>query len=103
MISGTIPLTPILLKLYQAGDLGSLEKENVIPYLTKNLHWRVTLADGTEIDRGEVRGLKVSVVSTVVECGGQENGGLPSYSGVYEVHTEVTGGRPAGLGDEDDV
>ncbi|PQE33295.1 tyrosinase precursor protein [Rutstroemia sp. NJR-2017a WRK4] len=103
MISGTIPLTPILLKLYKAGDLGSLEKENVIPYLTKNLHWRVTLADGTEIDRGNVRGLKVSVVSTVVECGGQAHGGLPSYSGVYEVHTEVTGGRPAGLADEDDV
>lgn len=100
MISGTIPLTPILLKLFKSGDLGSLETENVIPYLRQNLHWRVTLADGAEIDRGEVEGLKVSVVSTEVRCNA---GGWPEYSGVYEVHAEVTGGRPAGLGEGDRV
>ncbi|KAJ8061925.1 hypothetical protein OCU04_009712 [Sclerotinia nivalis] len=100
MISGTIPLTPILLKLFKSGDLGSLEVENVIPYLRRNLHWRVTLADGTEIDRGEVEGLKVSVVSTVVGC---VEGGFPEFSGVYEVHSEVTGGRPAGLSEGDRV
>ncbi|KAB8292555.1 hypothetical protein EYC80_008264 [Monilinia laxa] len=100
MISGTVPLTPILLKLYQKGDLGSLETENVIPYLRQNLHWRVTLADGTEIDRGEVQGLKISVVSTEVSCA---QGGFPEYSGHYEVHSEVTGGRPAGLGEGDHI
>ncbi|KAF7890194.1 hypothetical protein EAF00_008509 [Botryotinia globosa] len=100
MISGTVPLTPILLKLYKNGDLGSLETENVIPYLRQNLHWRVTLADGTEIDRGNVEGLKISVVSTEVRCA---QGGFPEYSGEYEVHSEVTGGRPAGLGEGDRI
>ncbi|EMR83072.1 putative tyrosinase precursor protein [Botrytis cinerea BcDW1] len=100
MISGTVPLTPILLKLYKNGDLGSFEVENVIPYLRQNLHWRVTLADGTEIDRGDVEGLKISVVSTEVRCA---QGGFPEYSGEYEVHSEVTGGRPAGLGEGDRI
>ncbi|KAF7945069.1 hypothetical protein EAE96_009849 [Botrytis aclada] len=100
MISGTVPLTPILLKLYKNGDLGSLETENVIPYLRQNLHWRVTLADGTEIDRGNVEGLKISVVSTEVRCA---QGGFPEYNGEYEVHSEVTGGRPAGLGEGDRI
>ncbi|TEY36383.1 hypothetical protein BOTCAL_0554g00040 [Botryotinia calthae] len=100
MISGTVPLTPILLKLYKNGDLGSLEVENVVPYLRENLHWRVTLADGTEIDRGDVEGLKISVVSTEVRCA---QGGFPEYSGEYEVHSEVTGGRPAGLGEGDRI
>jgi len=60
----------------------------------------VTLADGTEKDRDEVPGLKVSVVSTEVEL---PIGGRPKYSGVYEVHPEVTAGRPAGLGRAEDA
>ncbi|TVY81027.1 Tyrosinase, partial [Lachnellula suecica] len=63
-ITGTVPLTGALLKEFQQGTLGGLEKENVLPWLRDNLHWRVTLADGTERSRDEVPGLKVSVVST---------------------------------------
>ncbi|QSZ31852.1 hypothetical protein DSL72_001421 [Monilinia vaccinii-corymbosi] len=100
MITGTVPLTPILLKLVKSGDLGSLETANVIPYLTRHLHWRVTLADGTEYDRNEVQGLKICVVSTEVRCA---HGGFPEYSGEYDVHGEVTGGRPAGWTDGDRI
>ena len=77
------------------GHCGSLDKTNVLPYLKDNLHWRVTLADGTEKDRDEVPGLLVSVVSTEVAL---PVGQRPRYSGVYTVHPEVTAGRPAGLG-----
>jgi tyrosinase len=93
MITGTVPLTAALLKEYNAGNLGGMGKENVLPYLKENLHWRVTLADGSEKDRGEVAGLKVMVVSTEVAL---PVGGFPRFSGVYEVHPEVTEGRPAG-------
>jgi tyrosinase len=93
MITGTIPLTSALLKEYNAGNLGGMDKENVLPWLTKNLHWRITLADGTEKAREEVPGLKVSVVTTEVRL---PPGGFPQFSGVYEVHPEVTQGRPAG-------
>lgn len=88
------------MKQYEAGNIGSLTKENVLPWLTKNLHWRVTLADGTDKRREEVEGLKVSVVTTEV---GLSASGFPQYSGVYEVHPEVTDGRPGGYCDGDQV
>jgi tyrosinase len=83
-----------LLKEFKNGILGGLGKENVLPWLRDNLHWRITLADGTEKSRNELPGLKVGVVSTEVAL---PVGGYPRYSGVYEVHNEVTDGRPAGL------
>lgn len=93
-VTGTVNLTAGLLKEYKRGNLGSLDKENVLPWLRDNLHWRVTLADGTEKDRNEVPGLQVGVVTTKVDL---PVGRPPRFSGVYEVHTEVTEGRPAGL------
>lgn len=65
----------------------------MLPYLKDNLHWRVTLADGTDKRREEVEGLSVSVVTTEVEI---EPNGKQRFSGVYQVHPEVTEGRPAG-------
>lgn len=76
------------------GNCPSLEKENVIPWLTRNLHWRVTLGDGTERPREDVPGLVVSVVSTDVHV---DVGGRARYTGVYESHPEVTAGRPGGV------
>jgi tyrosinase len=71
-----------------------MNKENVLPYLTKNLHWRVTLADGSEYPREDVPGLTVSVATTEVTI---PVNGRPQRSGVYENHPEVTAGRPAGV------
>lgn len=70
-----------------------MRKEDVIPYLTTNLHWRVTLANGTEYPREDVPGLTISVNTTEVTI---PVGGLPQRSGVYEPHPEVTAGRLAG-------
>jgi len=95
VITGTVPLTAQIISEVKKGNCPSLDKANVLPYLTQNLHWRVTLADGTEKDREEVPGLAVSVVTTEVEL---PYGHRPKYSGVYTVHPEVTAGRPAGLG-----
>lgn len=71
-----------------------MDKENVLPYLTKHLHWRVTLADGSEYPRGDVPGLTISVATTEVTIPVH---GRPQRSGVYELHPEVTAGRPAGV------
>jgi tyrosinase len=95
IITGTVPLTAQIISEVKKGHCGSLDKVNVLPYLKDNLHWRVTLADGTEKDREEVPGLVVSVVSTEVAL---PVGQRPRYSGVYTVHPEITAGRPAGLG-----
>lgn len=99
-VTGTVPLTAALLKAVKNGDLGGLGKENVLPWLRENLHWRVTLADGTEKSRDEVPGLKIGVVTTEVTL---PVGGYPVYSGVYEVHNEVTDGRPAGINVGEDL
>lgn len=92
-ITGTIPLTAQILGEVKKGNCPSMEKENVLPYLTKNLHWRVTLADGSEYPREDVPGLTISVVTTDVTI---PVNGRPQRSGVYETHPDVTAGRPAG-------
>ncbi len=93
LVTGTVPLTKQIYDEVKKGDCPSLEKQNVLPYLKDNLHWRVTLADGSEKSRDEVPGLVISVVTTEVNV----VGGRERRSGVYEVHPEITTGRPAGL------
>lgn len=95
VVTGTVPLTSALLQDIVAGHIGSLEPADVEAYLERHLHWRVTVFDGSEVQRDQVPGLKVSVVSTKVRIGEDE---LPVYSGVYEQHLRITDGRPAGVG-----
>ncbi|KUJ21549.1 Di-copper centre-containing protein [Mollisia scopiformis] len=92
-ISGIVSLTAQLLFEVKKGNCPSMNKADVIPYLTKNLHWRVTLHDGSEHPREDVPGLVVSVNTTEVSV---HVNGLPQRSGVYEAHPEVTAGRAAG-------
>jgi tyrosinase len=42
IVTGVIPLTEALLDSIAAGYISSLEPEQVVPYLAKMLHWRVT-------------------------------------------------------------
>lgn len=42
-ITGQVPLTLALVERYLSHDLENLTPEKVVPYLQKNLHWRVTL------------------------------------------------------------
>ncbi len=42
-VTGQVPLTLALAERYLAGLLPNLKPEGVIPYLQKNLHWRVIL------------------------------------------------------------
>ncbi|KAF2194899.1 Di-copper centre-containing protein [Zopfia rhizophila CBS 207.26] len=100
VVTGTVPLTSALLQDIVEGQLASLKPEDVEPYLVKNLHWRVTVFDGSEKPRDEVPGLKVSVVSTNVRIG---DDGIPIYSGEYQAHPNITDGRPAGLAGDDEI
>jgi len=99
VVTGTVPLTAVLLQAVVDGKLESLNTVDVEPYLIKNLHWRVQLLDDAEYARDQVPGLKVSVCSTVVAVGDDD---VPQFSGEYTMHPTVTDGRPGGhnVGDE---
>lgn len=43
MVTGIVPLTFALIEDVREGLLRSLNAEDVVPYLTRKLHWRVTL------------------------------------------------------------
>ncbi|SPN96684.1 related to Tyrosinase [Cephalotrichum gorgonifer] len=99
VVAGAVPLTSALLQDITAGKLASLEVADVVPYLKRNLHWRVALFTGESYPVEQVPGLKVSVCSSKVRIG---EDGIPSYSGEYTTHTEVTAGRVGGLGEDDE-
>lgn len=42
IVTGVVPLTEALLESIGKGQIRDLEPEHVVPYLTKELHWRVT-------------------------------------------------------------
>ncbi|KAF2749527.1 Di-copper centre-containing protein [Sporormia fimetaria CBS 119925] len=95
VVSGSVPITKALLQdIVDKEALNSLNPEDVVPYLTRHLHWRVTLFDGSEQPRSEVPGLKVGIVSTRVSV---DEDGVPVYSAEWQSYPEVTDGRPAGV------
>ncbi|ESZ91618.1 hypothetical protein SBOR_7980 [Sclerotinia borealis F-4128] len=67
LVTGTIPLTSALLDDISQGLLSSLNHEDVEPYLKKNLKYRITLLDDTEIENSAVPSLIITVVSAVVQ------------------------------------
>ncbi|KAF9878953.1 hypothetical protein CkaCkLH20_03853 [Colletotrichum karsti] len=95
-ITGQVPLTLALVERYLAGMVDSLEPEDVVPYLQKNLHWRVALANGEVQDRSAVNGLLVSVVTDEVTIPGNPTD-LPRYAADVVVRPECTTNR-AGSG-----
>ncbi|KAI9775145.1 MAG: hypothetical protein M1839_001396 [Geoglossum umbratile] len=100
-VTASIPLTTTLIDCVKAHELRSLSPEEVEPYLVKNLHWRVTLLDDTHVRREDTPDLKLSVVSVDVKQ--PESEGIFPTWGDYAVHRIITAGRPAGLGDGDDL
>lgn len=99
VVAGAVPLTSALLQDIAAGELRSLEVADVVPYLKRNLHWRVKLWTGDAIPVGEVPGLKVSVCSSRVSI---DEDGIPGHAREYITHAEVTAGRTGGVENDDD-
>jgi len=109
-VTGQIPLTLALVERYLAGIIKDLSPEAVVPYLTKELHWRVVKVgaqflihnggaaivtqpeqkDGTVLEnRGAVDGLTVAVVSNEVTIP-EDNDKLPIYSPEVKFWPEIT-------------
>lgn len=98
----TVGLTQALLTYIRSGEeccghtLTDLSAGAVLPFLTRNLHWRVVGVAGEEVPRERVAGLKVGVYSEVVVLP-RELTDLPRFE-AKTMHYQVTDGRPGGLG-----
>ncbi|APA08416.1 hypothetical protein SS1G_13364 [Sclerotinia sclerotiorum 1980 UF-70] len=90
LVTGTMPLTSALLDDISQGLLKSLNEEDVKPYLKKNLHYRVTLLDDTEIDNSAVPSLTITVVSATVQQSTVDHE-LPKW-GPMNSHIELSTG-----------
>ncbi|CCA72437.1 related to tyrosinase precursor (monophenol monooxygenase) [Serendipita indica DSM 11827] len=64
LIAGSIPLTRAIMK--KGYELGALNREKIVPFLTNELHWRVTSLAQEDIKREDIPSLKVSVSRSVV-------------------------------------
>jgi tyrosinase len=98
-VTSQIPLTIALIERYLAGILPDISAETVVPYLTKNLHWRVESGGSIVQDRSEIAGLTVFVVSNKVTLPESETE-LPIYDEDVTIYPEITTNmNGAGRGD----
>lgn len=95
LVTGDIPLTSSLVDRLAVGQLASLNKNITLPYLTKNLQWRVMKSDGTSVPNDKVPGLSVAVRSAPVKAASSDSE-FPSF-GKWEDHQECTHGKPGGV------
>lgn len=104
VVTASIPLTGALLDRIPDDaipQLQSLEPEVVIPFLQKELHWRINKVDGAAISRDDVPSLKVGVASVVVDVP-EDHRELPTYRDWRPLY-DVTRGRRRGIEDDDDL
>ncbi|KAL8800820.1 MAG: hypothetical protein Q9200_007127 [Gallowayella weberi] len=101
IVTGQIPLTRALRADEQKKLLNMTDEAKTKEYLTKNLHWRITTMDDKDVPREAVPDLKVSVITANVQAAKADDE-FPVW-GELKVHTDITDGRPAGLGVGDDI
>lgn len=90
--SAELPLTSALIKHMDAGELKSLDPEDVVPFLMGHLQYRITLANDTAVSNGDPRltKLKINVLSSEVQSLGGE-GSLPIWGpwrGEFDISTD---------------
>ncbi|KAF2278293.1 Di-copper centre-containing protein [Westerdykella ornata] len=93
MTSGALPLTTALQAKQAAGYLPSLCRDDVIPYLTANLYYKVIGPGNVEIPADQIPGLHLGVKGCKVSV--KDGQGMPAF-GNYEDVPGVLEGKPAG-------
>lgn len=67
LVTGTLPLTASLSKFVESGALKSLDSADVEPYLQKNLRYKLSFLNDTEVAAASVESLRIDVVSAAVK------------------------------------
>jgi tyrosinase len=93
-VTGSMPLTSMLLTKARAGEITDMAPATVEKYLTDNLHWRVGMFDGTQIPAEDVADLTVTVVTAQVKPAVSADE-FPTWSNFVKL-THITQGKPGG-------
>ncbi|KAK3069943.1 hypothetical protein LTR53_011321 [Teratosphaeriaceae sp. CCFEE 6253] len=93
-VTGTLPLTSMLLAKVQAGELSCMDVPTVTAYLRDNLSWRVGQFDGAQIPLTSIGDFTITVVSAEVEPASASDQ-FPTW-GDYTVLSDVTQGKLGG-------
>ncbi|KAH9819777.1 Di-copper centre-containing protein [Teratosphaeria destructans] len=93
-VSGTMPLTSMLLAKVEAGDLPCMDPTEVTSYLTENLHWRISMFDGTRVSPEDLVDFQVEVVGAQASPATSIDA-FPMW-GNYTSLTSITQGKPGG-------
>lgn len=91
--SGSVPVTRHLQKMYKAGKISGLSEDVVVPYMTKNLNWKIVY-QGQEVHPDALTGYKASFVSGLLSP--ITDGKLPTWSNLIP-HVDVTKGKAGGI------
>jgi tyrosinase len=90
LVGATIPLTDSLIKNINQGNLNTLDPDDVNPFLAKNLSYRLSFLNDTEISNVGVPSLKISIASVAVTRPGSD-GELPRW-GTPRGHMDMSTG-----------
>jgi tyrosinase len=88
VVSTSMPLTDVLLNHIRIGYLVSLADADVELYLIKNMKYKVTFLNGTEISDGHMPRVEISVVSVVMQVPAS-NEKLPVWNKM-KMHMEIS-------------
>ncbi|RVD88729.1 uncharacterized protein DFL_002904 [Arthrobotrys flagrans] len=96
LVTGSVPLTHMLITCARGGKLKDLSPESVIPYLKNNLQWRVQLPGNTGyINPSDVKSLKISVIAATVTLPSSSDQDAPITK--WTTYYDITNQKPGGL------
>ncbi|KAI9668449.1 MAG: hypothetical protein M1831_001203 [Alyxoria varia] len=95
LIRSHVPLNAALNDKFDKGEIKSLDRKVVLPYLEKNLQWKVMKSTGEGVPNDHVPGLTVGVQSAKVKPAKSRNE-FPTVAH-YEDHQECTHGKSGGV------
>lgn len=94
VVAGSIPLTRSLTAQVACGALSSLSEADVIPFLQKNLEWRISGPEGNNRLPSTVPDFIIAVVASTATVP-EDSSCFPVYSQFIEL-TEITHGKNGG-------
>ncbi|KAL0254953.1 hypothetical protein SLS55_009477 [Diplodia seriata] len=95
-IYAAVSLTREIEQRVASEDLGCMDPSEVVPYLKKNLQWRVAKADGSSVPADQVEGLEISIAKAAYRPAASDCE-FPSLVGVIETLSDITHGKAGGL------